>query len=122
MVCWSVGGPMTPSDEHHDIAIVPPEVLRKKLLAGEVDVVDVRAPSEFNGELGHIEGARSVPSPRVATASAEWDRARPLVLVCRNGTRSPRLAEELRARGFAVAVLGGGMLAWDDANLPVSRH
>lgn len=113
---------MTPSDEHHDTGIVTPEVLRRQLLAGEVDVIDVRAPSEFNGELGHIDGARSVPSPRVAAAADEWDPGRPLVLVCRNGTRSPRLADELRARGFVVRVLGGGMVAWDDAGLPVSRH
>ncbi len=114
---------MTPSDGTVDETTLTAEALRRLLLGGAVRVVDIRAPSEFNGELGHVDGAESVPSPLVLAAAAAWDKGQTVVLVCRNGLRSPRLALELRALGFQrVLTLAGGMLAWDDAGMPVSRR
>lgn len=114
---------MTPSDGQVDDTTITAEALRRLMLGGEARVVDIRAPSEFNGELGHVDGAKSVPSPLVLAAAVEWDKSQPIVLVCRNGLRAPRLAQELRALGFQrVLTLAGGMLAWDDAGMPVSRR
>jgi sulfate permease, SulP family len=80
-------------------------------------VVDVREPREF--AQGHIPQARLVPLPRLLGEPAEdLPRNRTLVLVCRSGRRSQRAAAALRAGGFDdVAVLRGGMLAWEAANL-----
>jgi rhodanese-related sulfurtransferase len=42
--------------------------------------------------------------------------------VCRSGGRSARAAEELARRGFRhLYNLRGGMLAWNEARLPVER-
>ncbi len=75
-------------------------------------VIDVREPDEFDGELGHLEGAELVPLATLADAAGPWDRQAPVVLVCRSGARSGRAAQALLSMGFhAVASLRGGMLA-----------
>jgi len=78
-----------------------------------VQIVDVREPAEFEAELGHLAGARVVPVGELGARLAELDRARPVVTVCRSGTRSAQAAVLLGRAGFAqVANLAGGMLRW----------
>lgn len=89
---------------------------------GKVRIVDVREPSEFTGELGHVPGAELVPLSEIERAARSWPRDRELVLVCRSGARSGRAAAALAAMGFEhVMNLAGGMLAWNDARLPVEH-
>lgn len=88
----------------------------------EMELVDVREPGEFTGELGHVPGARLVPLATLVDTAATWDRDRQIVLVCRSGGRSARAATELAKYGFRhLYNLRGGMLAWNDARLPVER-
>lgn len=90
---------------------------------GPIRLVDVREPSERNGLLGHIAGAELVPLGTVDGASARWPRDAALVLVCRSGGRSARAAALLARKGFTrVMSLRGGMLAWNEAGLPVVRE
>lgn len=86
----------------------------------EVQVVDVREPAEFAGPLGHLRGARLIPLGELPQRLAELDRARPVVTVCRSGTRSAQAALMLARAGFAeVANLSGGMLRWRAVGNPV---
>ena len=88
----------------------------------EVRLVDVREPSEFDGLLGHILGARLVPLSTVGQEAGSWPREAELVMVCRSGARSGRAAAQLARQGFQrVMNLRGGMLAWNEAGLPVVR-
>lgn len=92
------------------------------LPSARVHLVDVREPSEFDGILGHLDGARLVPLATVKEAAAPWPRDSDLVLVCRSGARSARAATLLVGMGFTrVMNLRGGMLAWNAAGLPVVR-
>jgi sulfur dioxygenase len=76
-------------------------------------LVDVREPREFNGPLGHIRGALSVPLAALPTRMSELDHQRPVVAVCRSGTRSAQAVQLLAKAGFAqTANLAGGMLRW----------
>jgi sulfur dioxygenase len=85
-----------------------------------VQVLDVREPREFTGPLGHIAGATLIPLGELPARVAEIDRARPVVTVCRSGTRSAQAAVLLAKAGVAqVANLGGGMLRWRAAGCPV---
>lgn len=85
-------------------------------------VIDVREVDEWNGELGHLAQARLVPLATVAAQAVEWDRAAPVLVVCKSGGRSGRACGVLRQMGFAeVYNLTGGMLAWNAAGLPVTR-
>jgi rhodanese-related sulfurtransferase len=79
----------------------------------KVQVVDVREPSEFSGPLGHISGATLLPLGELAARAPELPRDRPVVAVCRAGSRSAHATAILHKAGFAdVANLPGGMLRW----------
>lgn len=90
-------------------------------LRGKVHIIDVREPSEWTGELGHVAEAELVPLATVATAAAKWDKQAPIVCICRSGGRSGRAAETLVSLGFRdVTNMVGGMLAWNQSGLPVA--
>lgn len=83
-------------------------------------VVDVREPEEFTGELGHIHGAELVPLGTIEAAAKRWPKDAEIVVVCRSGARSGRAAAALSALGFPrVMNMAGGMLAWNEARLPI---
>lgn len=76
-------------------------------------LVDVREPSELNGQLGHIEGVECVPLGALEQAARAWDRDAAIVLICRSGLRSGRGAAALVRLGFRhVKNLTGGMIAY----------
>jgi rhodanese-related sulfurtransferase len=62
-------------------------------------LVDVREPAELAGPLGHIEGVEPMPLGTVPQAIAEWNRDQAVVLVCRSGGRSGRVALQMQAMG-----------------------
>jgi glyoxylase-like metal-dependent hydrolase (beta-lactamase superfamily II)/rhodanese-related sulfurtransferase len=81
--------------------------------AREVQIIDVREPEEFTGPLGHIRGATLIPLGSLAERAGELGRDRPIVAVCRAGSRSAQANVILREAGFAdIANLAGGMLRW----------
>ena len=81
--------------------------------AGGLQIVDVREPAEFDGPLGHIEGAKLIPLGELARRVDEIDRVRPVVTVCRAGGRSAQAVSILQKAGIGkIANLAGGMLRW----------
>jgi rhodanese-related sulfurtransferase len=85
-------------------------------------LVDVREPDEYVGPLGHVAGAELLPLAHVAQVAATWEKALPVILLCRSGGRSAKAALQLEAMGFSkVASMRGGMMRWNDARLPVER-
>lgn len=89
-------------------------------LAREMDrfqVVDVRFPNEW--EAGHIDGAVHIPGDYIFDRVDELDPNRPVVTVCRTGSRSAEAAEELAGEGFDVQNLEGGIDAWVAEGLPI---
>src|SRR3979409_1210813 len=80
--------------------VEPAELHRWLAGEGAPIVVDVRGPDEFDGPLGHIEGARNIPLaelPRYTKGLAAEGRA--LVLVCLPDKRSPQAATALVEAG-----------------------
>ena len=106
-------------------AVGVPEVSAQWLHASARDayqLVDVREPDEYRGELGHVAGATLVPLATLHAAAPNLDRSRPIVTICRSGGRSGRAALELAKLGFTrVASLRGGMTAWNQESLPTER-
>lgn len=97
---------------------VDPLLLEEHLLG--VHVVDVREPSEFGAELGHIAGAHLVPLATLPVEARTWDPTKTIVVVCRSGGRSARAARQLVQMGFERVInLRGGMMAWNDAGRPI---
>jgi sulfur dioxygenase len=79
----------------------------------ELTIVDVREAGEFNGPLGHIEGAILAPLGQLADHAAQLPRDKPVVAVCRSGARSAQATVILKKLGFErIANLAGGLLRW----------
>jgi sulfur dioxygenase len=90
---------------------VEPHWLEENL--AKVRVLDVREPNEFSGPLGHIRGATLVPLGELAARASELPKDKPIVAVCRAGSRSAHATAILQKAGFAdIANLPGGMLRW----------
>jgi sulfur dioxygenase len=89
-------------------------------VAGSVQVLDVREPSEFDGPLGHIHNAKLIPLGELSKGTGDLDRDLPVVAVCRSGGRSAQAVVILQKAGFnQVANLAGGMLRWRADGHPV---
>ncbi|MEO8704385.1 MAG: rhodanese-like domain-containing protein [Kofleriaceae bacterium] len=84
-------------------------------------VIDVREPSEFTGELGHIPGAQLVPVGTLEGQLGRWDKDAAIIVICRSGSRSTSAAQTLTRAGFRrVMNMAGGMIAYNAAKLPVA--
>jgi len=98
-----------------------PAELQARLARGQpLLVLDVREYPEFaSSRLGC---ARLVPLAQLDQAAREMDRSLPMVCLCRSGKRSAQAAAKLAALGFTdVAQLEGGLVAWEQAGLPLTR-
>jgi adenylyltransferase/sulfurtransferase len=87
--------------------------LKRRIDAGEdVQLIDVREPYEF--QIAQI-GGKLIPQNDVPQRLGEIDREREVVVHCKSGGRSQRIAEFLAQQGFPhVANVSGGILAWAD--------
>ena len=96
--------------------------LQETLASGQVRVLDVRTPAEF--ETMHIPGAYNVPLDTLKEhreeLSAHLDDD--VVLVCRSGVRATQAEQALAGVGLPnLQVLDGGILAWEQAGGEVRR-
>ena len=83
-------------------------------------VLDVRTLEEFNE--GHLEGATMIDFYRADFEAelAALDKDAPYLLYCRSGNRSGQTRAIMEELGFTnVADVGGGIVAWVEADLPV---
>jgi adenylyltransferase/sulfurtransferase len=87
--------------------------LKRRMDAGEdVQLIDVREPFEY--QIAQI-GGKLIPQNDVPQRLAEIDREREVVVHCKSGGRSQRIAEFLVQSGYPKVVnLAGGILAWAD--------
>jgi adenylyltransferase/sulfurtransferase len=87
--------------------------LKARIDAGEnVQLIDVREPYEY--QIAQI-GGKLIPQNDVPNRLAEIDRDREVVVHCRSGARSQRIAEFLVQSGYPKVVnVAGGILAWSD--------
>lgn len=92
------------------------EELHEKLKADPKPVLlDVRTKEEFEGPLGHLEGALHIPMSKleasIDTLNAYKDRE--IIVYCRSGVRSYSATVTLTEKGFKAINLRGGILAWN---------
>jgi rhodanese-related sulfurtransferase len=85
-------------------------------------VLDIREPNEF--AEGYIVGALHIPLSALPQRIEEIKKHqnRPIIVGCRTGHRSTQACAQLRKAGFGrVYSLKGGIIAWKNANLPLTR-
>jgi sulfur-carrier protein adenylyltransferase/sulfurtransferase len=88
------------------------ELKRRRDAGQSVFLLDVREPYEY--QIAQI-GGTLIPQNDVPQRLNEIPRDREIVVHCRSGARSQKIAEFLKQSGYSQVVnLAGGILAWSD--------
>jgi len=85
-------------------------------------VIDVREDNEY--AQGHILNSIHIPLSTLSgkLARLEKYRSKPIIASCMSGNRSGRACSILKKNGFEnLHNLKGGIVAWQNANLPLSK-
>lgn len=96
----------------------------KKILEEKQTAVllDVRTAAEV--DQGYIAGAQhiDISSNSFRDEINKLDKSKPVLVYCRSGRRSAAAMRYMRDNGFAeVYNLNGGIIAWNQAGLPVKK-
>jgi rhodanese-related sulfurtransferase len=85
--------------------------------------LDVRTPEEFDGPLGHVEGAILIPVQKLEIRMDELSpyKDKTIIAICRSGIRSNSATALLRDHGFEAQNMTGGMVQWNAEGLPVQH-
>ncbi len=101
--------------------INPFEAIRQLNDQGAV-MVDVREAKEFND--GHLKDAVHIPLSDFKARMDELNKYKDKTVIayCRSGSRSYSACRKLKKAGFdSVSNLQGGIMAWQNQNMPVSK-
>ena len=97
--------------------------LQNSLQSGKnISLIDVRTPIEH--EEMHIERSHLMPLDQLdpAAVKSASSSAEQCVLICRGGKRAEQAYQKLQAAGCSnLAILDGGVLAWEAKGLPLQR-
>ena len=102
---------------HADDVDVDADAAKERIDAGDVQLVDVREPYEW--DAGRIAGARHIELERLASEAGSLDRDRPVLFYCRLGARSGMAASAFRRAGFEAYSIDGGLTEWHSRGLPL---
>ena len=94
--------------------------LKARIDRGEdLQIIDVREPFEY--DIANI-GGKLIPQNDVPNRLIEIDRAREVIVHCKAGGRSQKIAEFLKQAGYLHVVnVAGGILAWADQIDPTMK-
>jgi rhodanese-related sulfurtransferase len=104
------------------ITEISAEEAQKQVANGDAVLIDVREESDW--DEGRAAGARHLSRGVIELEIEEQipDVSRPIICYCGGGSRSALAAESLQKMGYTnVRSLSGGMRAWKEAGLPISR-
>ena len=100
------------------IAEVGPSEATRMLNHDNAVMIDMRDDKDYRE--GHIVNAVHAPDNNIVKPDKYRDR--PLIVYCRSGNRSAVYCNKLRKQGFeSVYNLKGGVLAWQRAELPLTK-
>lgn len=112
----------TSSVDAPGVRVVDVDTASELLADGDRILIDVRTPPEY--DEARLAGARLIDlsSPTFAEEIAALDRELSYVIYCRTANRSAAARDLMVELGFSdVADIGGGIVAWSAAGLPVER-
>lgn len=92
----------------------------KNISEGAVQLVDVRTPEEYAEK--HLKEAVNINfnDDNFIDKIEKLDKSKPVYVYCLSGGRSSKAAALITSKGFGqVYNLDGGILAWNEAGLPV---
>lgn len=120
----ATSAPATSANGEIDLATLPalldPATVNQLRDRADVLLIDVREQAEYNE--GHIPGITLIPMGEIPGRLAEIPKDKTVVVTCRSGNRSSQVASYLQQQGFTnIHDLQGGIVAWQQAGLPVER-
>lgn len=108
----------TENPHYKDVFDVDPQEVLEK--AQNLFIVDVRQPDEYTGELKHIANSQLIVLDTLPEHLDSLPKNKDIVFVCRSGGRSARATAFALQNGYSTVYnMRGGMLLWNDLNLPV---
>lgn len=116
MLLWSFVGAKLSGIEQADT------LKATRLFNDDALVLDVREDKEY--AAGHIPRAKHIPLGQLAGRIQEIasHKDKPVLVTCRSGNRSAHACRILKKAGFTkVFNQAGGIIAWERANLPVTK-
>ena len=93
----------------------------RMLNADEAVLLDVRDSKEF--KAGHIAGALNIPQTKLQDKISELEHYREKIIIVADklGQQAGAVGRKLQQQGFKVFRLTGGMMEWQNQNLPVVK-
>ncbi len=96
---------------------VTPQQALEMVQSGAAYGIDVREINEWDS--GHFD-LFSLHS--LSTFNSDLlPKDKPIIFICRSGKRSGKACNDVEPRGLKVMNMEGGMLAWQEAGLPMSE-
>jgi rhodanese-related sulfurtransferase len=107
-------------EEQKGLSAVDRETLMERVQAGEVVVIDVRPPEEY--QAGHIPGALGIPLEQLKRRLAELPRSKDIVAYCRGPycVLAVDAVRMMRSRGFRAFRLDASVHDWRARGLPLA--
>ncbi len=102
--------------------IVPIEAIRL-INHEQAIVIDIRSGGDYDG--GHILNAIHLLAAEISNRIVKFEKYRKqaVIIYCANGSESSKAARLFMQNGFEkIYCLKGGILAWKNANLPLTRE
>ena len=97
----------TPEIDVHEAA--------QRIAAGAL-LIDVREQNEFDAQ--RIPDSKLMPLSSFDVDFSNLPKDQDIVVQCRSGARSARAADFLNQQAYTAVNLAGGILAWEEAELP----
>ncbi|MHC4264627.1 MAG: MBL fold metallo-hydrolase, partial [Planctomycetota bacterium] len=105
-----------------DFSTVPPKEAFQKLSGPNTVLLDVRTTQELDQMSVKADNVKHVPLQALASSIDSISPQDSYYVLCGTGLRATMAAMSLMQNGFAdVAVIEGGINAWDKAKLPVNK-
>ena len=90
------------------------------LMDDDLIILDVREEKERSA--GFIDSDLNIPMGQVKNKLDSFDKSKKILIYCKSGTRSDRIADLLCKNEFQnVYSLKGGFNAWQKAELPIKK-
>jgi rhodanese-related sulfurtransferase len=85
-------------------------------------IIDIRTAAEYLA--GHIKGAKNVPLKELVSDVEKFSdyKNKPVLIYCNSGNTVARALKILKNAGYQkINNLEGGIAAWKEANMPLSK-
>ena len=117
LLAWNLFGDMLSG-----VKLIQPDEVTRLINREDAKVIDLRAQKDF--ENGHIIDAINISADQLASQLEKLKKYKEngIIFCCASGAVSAKEARKLMNEGYQkVYSLKGGLLSWQNANLPLTK-